>query len=245
MSGHSKWAKLKHFKGALDAKKSALFSKISHMITVAARQGGGDPELNFKLRLAIEKAKQVNMPKENIERAINRGLGKTNEAQIEEALFEGFLPGNAAILIEALTDNKNRTIASLRRIFNKHGGSLASQNAVSWMFERKGIIRILNFKEKIKNFEEFQLKMIDFGILDIKEEGNELVIYTKPEDLQKIKEAIEKEEIQTDYAEIEWFPKNLVDISETEERKVEAIFNELDDDPDISDYYTNIAKFQK
>ncbi|MGC9048760.1 MAG: YebC/PmpR family DNA-binding transcriptional regulator [Patescibacteria group bacterium] len=240
MSGHSKWAKLKHFKGALDAKKSAMFSKVSHMITIAAREGGGDPETNFKLRLAIEKAKQVNMPKENIERAINRGSGKTGEAQIEEVIFEAFLPGGAALVIESLTDNKNRTAASLRRIFNKHGGSLVGQNAVLWMFERKGIIRISDFKTKILNPDDFQLKIIDSGAQDIREEGGELAIYTNSEDLQKIKEIIEKGGVSVDYAEVEWFPKNLVKISSEDQKKVEAIFVELDDDPDVSDYYSNI-----
>lgn len=239
MSGHSKWAKLKHFKGALDAKKSAMFSKVSHMITVAAREAGGDPVTNFKLRLAIEKAKQVNMPKDNVERAINRGLGKTGEAQIEEAIFEAFLPGGAALVIESLTDNKNRTIASLRRIFNKYGGSLANQNAVLWMFERKGVLRITNIT-RITNLDDFQLKIIDLGAEDIKKEDDELVIYTKPEDVQKIKEIIEKEGIQVDYAEVEWFAKNSVKISPEDQKKVDAIFAELDDDPDVSDYYSNI-----
>jgi len=239
MSGHSKWAKLKHFKGVLDAKKSAMFSKVAHMITVAAREGGGDPEMNFKLRLAIEKAKQVNMPKENIEKAINRGLGKTGEAQIEEAIFEAFLPGGAALVIEALTDNRNRTANSLRRIFNKYGGSLAGQNAVLWMFERRGVLRITNFTQ-IPNLEDFQLRIIDLGAEDIKKEEDELVIYTKPDDLQKIKEAIEKEGVQIDYAEIEWFAKNLVKVSPEDQKKIDLIFAELDEDPDVSDYYANI-----
>jgi YebC/PmpR family DNA-binding regulatory protein len=239
MSGHSKWAKLKHFKGVLDAKKSAMFSKVAHMITIAAREGGGDPEMNFKLRLAIEKAKQVNMPKENIEKAINRGLGRTGEAQIEEAIFEAFLPGGAALVIEVLTDNRNRTANSLRRIFNKYGGSLAGQNAVLWMFERRGVLRITNFTQ-IPNLEDFQLKIIDLGAEDIKKEEDELVIYTKPDDLQKIKEAIEKEGVQIDYAEIEWFAKNLVKVSPEDQKKIDLIFAELDEDPDVSDYYANI-----
>lgn len=243
MSGHSKWAKLKHFKGAIDAKKSAMFTKVGRMITVAAREAGGDPTTNFKLRLAIEKAKQVNMPKENIERAIKRGTGELAGEQIENIIYEAFLPGGAALVIEVLTDNKNRTVASLRRIFNKYGGSLAGQNAVLWMFERKGIMRInmrvyanqeANFKEKI------ELKVIDAGAEDIKEEGDELVIYTKPEDLQRIKEIIEKENIQIDYAEVEWFAKNPIKISPEEQKKVDAIFAELDDDPDVNDYYSNI-----
>lgn len=241
MSGHSKWAKLKHFKGVLDAKKSAMFSKVSHMITIAAREGGGDPETNFKLRLAIEKAKQVNMPKDNIERAINRGLGKTGEAQIEEAIFEAFLPGGAALVIEALTDNRNRTAGSLRRIFNKYGGSLAGQNAVLWMFERKGVIKIQKSKIKSQNEKEnVELKAIELGAEDLKEDSEELTIYTKPENLQKIKEGLEAGGVEIDYAEIEWFAKNLVKVSPEEQKKIDQIFAELDEDPDISDYYPNI-----
>lgn len=239
MSGHSKWAKLKHFKGALDAKKSAMFTKVAHMITVAAREGGGDTETNFKLRLAIDKARQVNMPKDNVERAVNRGLGKTCEAQIEEATYEAFLPGGAALVIEGLTDNRNRTVASLRRIFNKYGGSLAGQNAVLWMFDRRGVLRLTNLKQ-INDLENFQLMTIEKGAEDIKEDGEELVIYTKPEDLQRIKEAIEKEGVGVDYGEIEWFAKNQVKISSSEQKIVDAIFAELDEEPDVSDYYANI-----
>ncbi len=239
MSGHSRWAKLKHFKGALDAKKSALFSKLSQLITVAAREGG-DEKTNFKLRLAIEKAKKANMPKENIEKAIQRGIGKTGGAQIEEIIYEVFAPEGVGIIIVALTDNKNRTLSNLRRILNRYGFRLGEKNSVLRLFERKGIIKILNFKEKIQNLDEFELKAIDFGAEDIKEETDELSIYTKPEDLQKVKEKLEKEGFKIDYAEVEWFAKNPIKISEETQKKIDAFSAELDDDPDISDYYTNI-----
>lgn len=241
MSGHSKWAKLKHFKGALDTKKSAMFTKLGQMITIAARQGGGDSEANFKLRLAIEKAKKANLPKENIERAIKRGLGETGEGQIEEVIYEAFGPGGTALVIEALTDNKNRVVSSLRRIFNKYGGNLAGQNAVLWMFERKGIIRLLKNNLKSKNLEDLELKLIDLGIEDIKIEGEEIAIYTKVEDLEKIKKELEKMGEETEYAELEWFAKDLLKIDESTQKKIEGIFSELDEDPDINDYYTNIA----
>ena len=239
MSGHSKWAKLKHFKGALDAKKSALFGKLSHLIAVAAREGD-NPETNFKLRIAIEKAKQANMPKENIEKAILRGSGKSGETQIEEALYEVFLPGGIALIIEALTDNKNRTTNNLRRILNKYQGNIASTGSVIWMFEKKGIIRILDFKSRISNLDDFELKAIDRGAEDIKEENGELAIYTKPENLQKVKEGLEKEGIKIDYAEIEWFAKNPIKIDEETQKKIENLFAELDEESDISDYYSNI-----
>ncbi|NCO23094.1 YebC/PmpR family DNA-binding transcriptional regulator [bacterium (Candidatus Moisslbacteria) CG12_big_fil_rev_8_21_14_0_65_36_11] len=239
MSGHSKWAKLKHFKGALDVKKSSLFTKLGHLITVAARQGGGSPETNFKLRIAIEQANKANIPKENVERAIKRGLGEGEKMQIEEATYEAFGPGGAAIVVEALTDNKNRTTADLRRIFNKYEGTLGGQNSILWMFEKKGTLRIAEAK-KIENKEELELGLIDAGAKDIKEEGEEIAIYTQPEKLQEVKEFLESKGVVPDYAEIEWFAKNYVKISEEDQKKIDAIFAELDEDPDVNDYYTNI-----
>ncbi len=240
MSGHSKWAKLKHFKGALDAKKGAMFTKLGHAITIAARQGGGDPESNFKLRLAIESAKKANLPKNNIERAIKRGTGELAGEQIEEVVYEAFGPGKTALVIEALTDNKNRTVASLRRVFNKYGGNLGGQNSVCWMFEKKGIIRIADCKSKVPNLEEVELKAIDFGAEDIKIEGDELAIYTKLEDLEKVKQKLEDEGVKIDYAEIEWFAKDPIEVDESVQKKVDSIFAELEEISDINDYYSNI-----
>ncbi|MFN3301768.1 MAG: YebC/PmpR family DNA-binding transcriptional regulator [Patescibacteria group bacterium] len=239
MSGHSRWAKLKHFKGILDAKKSALFSKLSQLIAVAAREGT-DEKTNFKLRLAIEKAKAANMPKENIERAILRGSGKIEGAKIEEVIYEVFGPEGVAIVIEALTDNKNRTLSNLRRILNQFGGRLGERNSVLRLFERRGIIRIVNWQKSISNLSELELKAIDYGAEDIKEEDDELVIYTKPENLQKTKEGLEKEGIKIDYAEVEWFPLNPIKVNEETEKKINALLAKLDEDPDINDYYTNI-----
>lgn len=239
MSGHSKWAKLKHFKGALDAKKSAIFTKLGHAITIAARQGGKDMETNFKLRLAIERAKKANLPKDNIERAIKRGTGELAGEQIEEVIYEAFGPNGTTILIEALTDNKNRTVSSLRRIFNKYGGNLGGQNSVLWMFEKKGVIRIL--KEEIKGSpEDLELKMIDFGAEDIKNEEEGLVIYIKLEDLERIKKHIEDNTISIESAEIEWFAKDPIKVDESTQSKIDNIFVELDEDQDINSYYTNI-----
>ncbi|MDA2922155.1 YebC/PmpR family DNA-binding transcriptional regulator [Patescibacteria group bacterium AH-259-L07] len=239
MSGHSRWSKLKHSKGASDAKKSAMFTKLGHLITIAARVGGGDPEANFKLRIAIEKAKKANLPKDNIDRAIKRGTGELAGEKIEEVMYEAFGPGGSAIVIETLTDNKNRTIGSLRRIFNKYGGKLGEQNSVLWMFSRYGIIRVvLDMPDEKK--QDIQLKAIETGAQDISEEDDELVIYTSPEDLEKVKKDLEKEGIEIDYAEVEWFAKDLISISEQAQKKVDSIFEELDDEPDVSDYYTNI-----
>ncbi len=239
MSGHSKWAKLKHFKGALDAKKSAIFTKLGHAITIAARQGG-DPQINFKLRLAIENARKANLPKDNIDRAIKRGTGELAGERIEEVIYEVFGPERTAIVIQALTDNKNRTVSNLRRIFNKYGGGLSGQNSVLWMFERKGIIKIADYQSKIINLEDFELKTIDLGAEDIKIENGDLAVYTNLEDLEKVKQGLEKEGIEVDYAEVEWFAKDPVKISQPTQRKIDLIFAELDEDPDVNDYYTNI-----
>lgn len=238
MSGHSKWAKLKHSKGAVDAKRSTLFTKIAHTIIIATREGGGDPVANFKLRLAIDKAKQANMPKDNVERAINRGLGKTGEGIIESALYEVFFPGKIAFIIETLTDNKNRTMSELRRIINNHEGNFAQQGAVLWMFDKKGIIRIN--REKIKNPNEFELLVIDLGADDLQEEKDELAIYTSPDNLEKVKNGIEKNGVEIDYAEIEWFAKDPIAISDQQQKKIDNIFAQLDEIGEINDYYTNI-----
>ncbi|MCX7779222.1 MAG: YebC/PmpR family DNA-binding transcriptional regulator [Patescibacteria group bacterium] len=243
MSGHSRWAKLKHFKGALDARKSALFSKLSQLISVAAREGD-DEKTNFKLRLAIEKAKKANMPKENIERAIKRGAGKTGETQIEEITYEVFGPEGIAIIIEALTDNRNRTISNLRRLLNRYELHLGEKNSVLRLFEKRGILRMTNFNPptdgQIKNLEDFELKIIDLGAEDFQEEDHELAIYTKPENLQKVKEGLEREGFKIDYAEIEWFAKHPITIRPETQKTIDAFFAELDEDPDINDYYTNI-----
>jgi len=238
MSGHSKWAKLKHSKGALDAKRGTMFTKLGNVITIAAREGGGDSDSNFKLRLAIENAKKANLPKDNIKRAIKRGTGESAGGQIEEVIYEAFGPNKTSFIIEALTDNKNRTVADLRRIFNKYGGSLAGQNSVCWMFEKKGIIRIII--DDLKKKEEIELKVIDLNAEDIRTEGDELAIYTKLEDLEKIKKGLENQGVKIDYAQIEWFAKDLIKIDQGTQKKVNAIFTELDDNPDINDYYTNI-----
>lgn len=240
MSGHSRWSKLKHSKGATDAKKGAMFTRLGHLITIAAREGGGDPEANFKLRIAIEKAKKANLPKDNIKRAVKRGTGELAGERIEQINYEAFGPEKTAIVIECLTDNKNRTVSSLRRIFNKYGGSLAGQNSVLWMFERKGIIRIADYQSKISNLDDYQLQAIDLGAEDIKIEDDELAIYTKPEDLEKIKQGLEKQDTDIDYAEVEWFAKDSIKISDKAQKKIDSIFKELDDNPDVNDYYSNI-----
>ncbi len=235
MSGHSKWHQIRHKKGITDKKKGQVFSKISRMIQVAAREGS-NPETNFKLRLAIDKAKEVNMPKENIARAIKKGVGKAEGEEFREAIFEGYGPGGVALLIETLTDNKNRTSSEIKNILAKFGGHLGEAGSVAWMFEKRGVIRADVSKQKdIK--EEASLLAIDVGALDIKEEKDALEIYTQVHDFEKVKEALGTKGIEID-AEILMIPTQFVKIEDEKIassilRLVESL-EELDDVQSVS-----------
>ncbi len=241
MSGHSKWATTKRQKEVADQKRGAVFTKMAKNITVAARDGGGDPGANFKLRIAIDQAKSVSMPKDNIERAIKRGTGELKGNVIEEVIYEAFGPDNSFFIIEVLTDNKNRSVAEIRHILSKFGGSLGGQNSVMWQFERKGVIRIENWKEKIKEREEFDLNLIDWGADDIREEDDDLIIYTTLNNFQKVKEKMEKNKIDSDYAELEYIPKETKKIEDEKvKEKLQKLFEALDDNDDVNNFYTNV-----
>ncbi len=240
MSGHSKWAKLKHTKGAIDAKKSAMFTKIAHVITIAAREGGGDPEANPKLRMTMERARIINMPKDNIERAIKRGAGGPDSASLEEITYEVIGPGGSVVLVEVLTDNKNRTISNLRRVLNHYGGTLATTNAVLWMFDKKGIIEIENYQSQINNFDEFQLEAIDAGVEDVENIETDLVLYVKPENMEAVKSFLFSKNIKITNADVEWRAKNLIEANSTAKGQLESLCAELEEDSDVTDYYTNV-----
>lgn len=190
MSGHSKWAGIKHKKAIIDAKKGKAFTQVANMVALAARQAGGDPKMNFSLRLAIEKAKAVDMPTVNIERAIKRGTGEAGGARIEEFVYEGYGPSGIAILVETASDNKNRTVSEVRSAFTKYGGSMANAGAVAYLFEKKGQIT-LNLAENAKTKEDLELIIIDSGADDFEEVENALIVYTKPTELAKVKDALE------------------------------------------------------
>ncbi len=236
MSGHSKWSKIKHKKGAADQKRGANFTKLGNAITVAAKKGG-DPEMNFSLRIAIDKAKSGNLPKDNIERAIKRGTGELGGAQLEENTYEGFGPGKIGIIIETLTDNKNRTVAEVKHTLDKSGGSLSGPGAVMWMFNRLGVL--ITNKEGVDK-DELELKAIDAGAEDIEDDEEEMTIYTKPEELQKVKENLEKENIKIESAEIEFIAKEKKETTDELDEKLEKFFDILDENGDITNYYTNI-----
>lgn len=245
MSRHSKWSKIKHQKGAEDAKRGVLFTRLAKNITLAAREGAsGDPKMNFKLRLAIDQARGVNLPKENIERAIQKGLGAGTEGQIERVQYEGFLPGGGAVIIDSMTDSKNRTSSTVKHLLGKYGGNLGTPNSVARLFLKKGVVRIPSYKNLIPDLDDFQLKSIDFGAEEIIPEEEDLIIYTEPENLQKMKEYLEKEKINPDYTEIELVPMEKINIDDQAiKEKVEKLLNELDDDEDINNYYTNLSGF--
>jgi len=235
MSGHSKWATTKRKKFAVDAKRSSVFTKLANNVTVAARHGGGDPEMNFRLRLAIERAKAASMPKENIERAIKRGLGELDGQHLEEVVYEGYGPGQVAILVECLTDNRNRTHGEIKKIFESFGGTLAGQGSVAWQFEKKGVIVIADAKPT----EEVELKIIDAGADDFNLTVEEMVVYTKPEDLQKVKENLEKEKFKIEAANLEYVAKEKINLTEEEEEALAKLIEALEEQNEVNEYYLN------
>jgi YebC/PmpR family DNA-binding regulatory protein len=238
MSGHSKWTQIKRQKAVADKKKGAIFTKLGYAISIAARHGGADPDMNFKLRMAIDKAKAANMPNENIERAINKGAGGAEGAELEEVTYEGFGPGGIAIIIEALTDNKNRITSTIRNAFNKHEGSLGSNSSVNYLFNQKGVIRIL--KTGVNNKDEFELNLIDAGADDILEEEEGFTIYTKPDKLTITKATVEKMGITAESADLEMVPTNKVSITDQHiEDQLTKLLEELEINDDIINVYTN------
>lgn len=240
MSGHSKWETTRRQKAVVDAKKGAIFTKYGKLISVAARQGS-DPTTNFSLRMAIDKAKSVNLPKENIERAIKRGSGELGGTQIEELNYEGLGPAKSQFIIKCLTDNKNRTASEIRHLFTEAGGSLGS---VSWNFELKGVILITAAELKNKNLtnqDNFELELIDAGAENFSQENEIATIYTKPENLQKVKQFLDAKSLKTESAEIEYVAKTRAQLADAEKEKVQKFIEVLDGNEDITNYYTNLA----
>lgn len=235
MSGHSKWAKIKRTKSANDAKRGAIFTKLGNLITIAAREKGGDPEVNFSLRMAMDKAKAANMPKDNIEKAIKRGTGELAGGQIEELMYEGFGPAKSQFIVKSLTDNKNRSAANIRHIFTKYGGSLG---AVMWNFEQKGVVRVSNDEFQIT--EEIELELIEAGTQDIQKEEEGVTILTNMEDLVKVKKYLDDKEIKSESAEIEYVAKEEVNLETADVEKYEKFVEELEDCEDVADCYTNV-----
>jgi YebC/PmpR family DNA-binding regulatory protein len=236
MAGHSKWSSIKHQKGAKDAKRGALFTKLARAIQVAAKEGGGDPEGNAALANAIQKAKDNSMPKDNIERAIAKGTGADADADaFETVVYEGYGPGGVAFLVEALTDNRNRTGSEVRHIFSKQGGSLGEPGSVAWQFEKKGIVLV----DGERYSEDDLMTAIDAGAEDLAQDENVWEIVTAPGDLQAVREALQGEGVEIQNAELTMRPTTTVDLDEDAARKVLRLIEALDDQDDVNAVHAN------
>ena len=230
MSGHSKWSTIKRQKGVADAKRGAIFTKVAREVSIAARVGGGDPDANYRLRLAIEKARSVNMPADNIKRAIDKATGGSAAEQFEEIVYEGYGPGGVAILVEAATDNRNRTAADVRSLFAKAGGQLAGAGAVAWQFEPRGVVAI---PRDGQDADEVALAAIDAGAEDVDAEGDPIEVMTSPGDLEQVRRAIEQAGYTVESAEVSMQPKQTVSLGASEARRNLRLIDDLEDHDDV------------
>jgi YebC/PmpR family DNA-binding regulatory protein len=236
MSGHSKWSSIKHKKGAADAKRGKLFTKLARAITVAAREGGGNPEANATLATAIQKAKDQSMPKDNIQRAIDRGTGEGDDgAAIERIVYEGYGPGGTALLVDALSDNRNRTGSEIRHAFDRHGGSLGEPNSVSWQFEKRGVILL----DGDRYDEEDLMVAIDAGAEDVAADGDVLRVLTAPADLGDVRAALEAEGIEIESADVVMDPKTTVEVEEGDAKTLLKLMDALEDHDDVEAVHAN------
>ena len=236
MSGHSKWSSIKHKKGAADARRGKMFTKLIKEITVAARLGGGDPNGNPRLRTAVEAAKAANMPKDNIERGIKKGTGELEGVNYEEMSYEGYGPGGAAVLVECLTDKKNRTVAEVKHLFERNGGSLGEPGCVSWLFDKKGLIVV----DKADADEETLFELaLDSGAEDVRDDGDGFEIVTDPGDFGSVKQAIEDAGINISVAENGMVPRNTVKLEGKNARQMISLMEGLEDNDDVSRVYAN------
>jgi len=236
MSGHSKWAGIKHKKAIVDAKRGQAFTRASREITIAAKEGGGNPEGNFRLRLAIQKAREINMPADRIQNAIKRGTGELAGEKLEEIRYEGYGPAGVAIMVDAFTDNRNRTSASIKHRFSKFGGNLGETNSVGWMFARKGVISASAGK---KDPEEVALAAIEAGADDVQVEGSSVEVTTPPNAFEKAKAALESMGVTIDNAEITMQPKQTVPVGEDKAVSVLRLMESLEEDDDVQQVYAN------
>lgn len=234
MAGHSKWANIKHRKEAQDNKKGKVFTKIAKELQVAAKIGGGDPTSNSRLRLALDKARAANMPKDNVDRAIKKGTGEGNDQVFEDITYEGYAPGGVGILIKALTDNRNRTIMEVKTTIVKRGGSMAEPGSVSWQFENKGIIEV---PVTACSEDEIMDYALEAGAEDVVTDGDVYSITTEPADFESVKKALEDKSLQIDYAELTMKPKTTVDVEGEAAKKLIAMVEALEDLDDVQEVY--------
>jgi YebC/PmpR family DNA-binding regulatory protein len=237
MSGHSKWHTIKHKKGALDAKRGKIFTKMIKEITVATKTGGsGDPDSNARLRKAISDAKAQNMPNDTIDRAIKRGMGEGEGANYDEVTYEGYGPGGVAVMVEAMTDNRNRTVAEVRHIFSKNGGNMGESGSVGWMFDKKGYIVV---DKASKSEEELFEIAIEAGADDVSDDGDVWEIFTAPENFDAVNEAIKKSGVTPQAAEISMIPQNYIHLEGAEASQMLKLYDALDDNDDVQKVYAN------
>lgn len=236
MSGHSHWAGIKHKKAKEDKKRGKVFSRVAKQIMTAARMGGKDPDTNLDLKYAIEAAKAANMPKDRIERAILKGAGELEGEQLEPVRYEGYGSGGAAVMVDALTDNRNRTTSSIRRIFNDHGGELGAGGCVAWTFEMKGLVLVLPDQKSEEDL--FELA-IEAGAEDFQQAGEVYELSCDPRELQAVKAALQEAEVEWESAEITMVPKSYVDLSVGDGRKVLKMMEKLEDDDDVTNVHSN------
>ncbi|HDP80282.1 MAG TPA: YebC/PmpR family DNA-binding transcriptional regulator [Spirochaetes bacterium] len=236
MSGHSKWHSIKHQKGVTDARRGQLFTKLTKEIIIAAREGGGSPDANFRLRLAIQKARDANMPMDNIERAIKKGTGELEGGSLVELTLEGYGPNGIAILVNALSDNRNRAIQEVRSTFTRHGGSLGEAGCVAWMFDSKGSIRL---KPGDYDPDELALSLIDAGAEDVNADDDQVEIVTAPENLMAVREAIEAMNIEVESSEVEMVPKTMIELDDKSAGQALKLMEKLEEIDDVQNVYSN------
>ncbi|KKP93820.1 MAG: hypothetical protein US98_C0023G0004 [Parcubacteria group bacterium GW2011_GWC1_38_6] len=242
MSGHSHFKTIKYKKEIADNKRGKIFSKLSKAISIAAKERGGDPITNAGLRLAIEKAKECNMPKDNIERAIKKGTGELAGEQLEAMTFELFGPGGIAVIIEGITDNKNRSLGEIKQVINQNNSKLASEGAVRWMFEKKGCI-VLSVEEQEKDFqdkEKLEIAAIESGAQDFKQNDDEFYVYTNPEELNQVKNKLESQGIKTNSMSLDWVAKEEIDIDPEKKNACQKLFEGLDELDSVQEVYSNL-----
>ena len=236
MSGHSKWASIKHQKGVTDARRGQLFTKLTREIIIASREGGSNPETNFRLRLAVQKARDNNMPTDNIERSIKKGSGELEGGSLAEVILEGYGSSGTAILVNALTDNRNRTIQEVRSAFTRHGGSLGESGCVAWIFDPKGVITI---KADNLDADELALSAIDAGAEDVKVESDYVEVYTKPEELETVRTALEQQNLPIASSELSMVPKTLVQLDEKAATQALKLLDKLEEIDDVQNVFSN------
>ncbi len=239
MAGHSKWKNIQHRKGAQDAKKGKVFTKIAVELTVAARAGGSNPEDNPRLRAALAKAKAANMPKENCQRAIKKGTGEGDDFNYSEKTYEGYGPAGVAVFVECLTDNLNRTVAEVRHAFSRNGGNLGTDGSVSWMFHRKGMI-VYN-KKTISDYDAFFDKALESGAEDVKEEEDSYEVISAPDDFMALKAGLDSLNIEPDFCELVRIPENFTAIDKEKADTLEKLVNALEDNDDVQNVYHNAS----